>query len=527
MFYSILFPTKEQYDQPRQREKPDYFKDLNLDQIFTTILMTDKDFWVKGQGNTVLESVFNTPLKDPDIIRYRQAVLSELEDDGLRGLISGFAGAVNGVDNVSGLVHASMTSMESWRDNYLTRGKLIDCAERYCEALTMLSDALPGLTLRSEGLRAFGAYLVSYVASEAFTAMCGQARRLREKIAAVEICLLIKNETVRVRPYEGQADLARDIRTAFSKFCPDSGEWEDRLRIPEAPPDIHMEITLLNMAARLYKDVFAELDAFCAQYYNFADTTILRFAREITFYLSWLEFIAPLREGGLKFCYPKLGDGSEDLYSRGGFDLSLAYRNGRRGEIVPNDFALRTPERIIVVTGPNQGGKTTFARAFGQMHYLASLGLCVPGREASLYLFDTILTHFEREEDITMESGKLQEDLTRLRQLLEKATPRSVIIINEIFASTTLADAVTLGGRMMDALADLGAPAVVVTFLDELAGHGPETVSMMSIVSESDPAERTFKIMRKPPDGLAYAVHLARKYGLTYEQLSEEYHHEN
>jgi hypothetical protein len=61
---------------------------------------------------------------------------------------------------------------------------------------------------------------------------------------------------------------------------------------------------------------------------------------------------------------------------------------------------------------------------------------------------------------------------------------------------------------------------LVVTFLDELATHGPETISMMSTVSEEDPAKRTFKIMRKPPDGLAFALYLARKHGLTYEQLS-------
>lgn len=107
----------------------------------------------------------------------------------------------------------------------------------------------------------------------------------------------------------------------------------------------------------------------------------------------------------------------------------------------------------------------------------------------------------------------------RLHGLLEKATNRSVIIVNEIFSSTTLSDALTLGGHMMDAISVLGAPAVVVTFLDELAYHGPETVSMMSTVKEDDPTQRTYKIIRKPPDGLAYAMHIASKYRLTYKQL--------
>ena len=59
-------------------------------------------------------------------------------------------------------------------------------------------------------------------------------------------------------------------------------------------------------------------------------------------------------------------------------------------------------------------------RAFGQAHYLATLGLCIPGSESALYLFDNILTHFGREEDMSTLNGKLQDDLVRLHELLEK-----------------------------------------------------------------------------------------------------------
>jgi DNA mismatch repair ATPase MutS len=94
--------------------------------------------------------------------------------------------------------------------------------------------------------------------------------------------------------------------------------------------------------------------------------------------------------------------------------------------------------------------------------------------------------------------------------------------VNEIFSSTTLSDALALGGHMMDAISALGAPAVVVTFLDELASHQRENGQHDEYGERGRPGPRTYKIIRKPPDGLAYAMYIAGNTGLTYEQAQWE-----
>lgn len=158
---------------------------------------------------------------------------------------------------------------------------------------------------------------------------------------------------------------------------------------------------------------------------------------------------------------------------------------------------------------------------FGELHHLASLGLPVPARTARLFLPDHVLTHFEREEDVETLRGKLEDELFRMRRLLERASSESVVVLNESFGSTSLGDALLIGTEIMQRILDRDCLGVYVTFVDELASLGEQTVSMVSQVVPDDPAQRTFVIVRQPADGLAYAWAIAEKYALTYSQLQE------
>ena len=158
---------------------------------------------------------------------------------------------------------------------------------------------------------------------------------------------------------------------------------------------------------------------------------------------------------------------------------------------------------------------------FGQLHFLASIGCLVPGKSAQLVLFDQIMTHFEREEDIENLRGKLQDDLVRIQIILNLATSNSIIIMNEIFNSTTLKDAIFLGTKIIEKIVENDSLCVFVTFIDELTFLSDSIISAASTIVPENPEMRTYKIVRKPADGLAHAMSIAEKHRLTRLQIRE------
>lgn len=505
-FRSILFETTEDSVKDESVEQPAFFADLNLAQVIDAITTRKKEYNLKP--------FFYTPLSDVETIGYRHQVMQDMEDASLMAQINTFAEKMIYIRRYLALV-------EKLDFHYHKRGWFLEAALVYCDAVTELARHLNQADLESRGLLALREYVTRYVQSPEFKSLMNDAHRVKGGLSNVKYSVIIQIGKFKVRRYEGETDYSVEVEKTFEKFK--QGAVKDyRLDLDRRSGMNHIEAQILDFVARLDPEPFAALDQFCANHPQFVDETIRVFDREIQFYIGYLEFIADIKHKALTFCYPQVSATSREVYDYDGFDLALANTLLYADKpVICNDFFLQEPERIIVVTGPNQGGKTTFARTFGQLHYLARLGCPVPGREARLFLFDQIFTHFEREEDIRNLRGKLQDDLVRIHDILAHATPNSILIVNEMFASTTLQDAVFLSKEILARVMELDLLCVWVTFIDELSTLSEKTISMVSTVVPENPALRTFKIVRKTADGLAYALSIAEKHRLTYAQIKE------
>jgi DNA mismatch repair protein MutS len=501
-FVSILFA--EDVGDATHAGLEDLFADLNLDQILAAL--------TAGREGYRLEELFRAPLSEHRAIAYRHEVLRDLERQEVREPVARFARSMS-------TMRKHQTQIEQLHYELEKQGWMLDSVEIYCDAVSVLASDLADLDLRSQGMRSLRSYLAAYAASDRFRSLAAETRGLKDALAQIRYALLIRGPRVTVSRYGGEPDYTAEVERVFARFRHREGANHLANLTPHAGMD-HVEAWIAERVARLYPEVFEPLARFCERHGDVVDPTVGRFDREVQFYLAYLDMMDSVRRTGLAFCLPEVREDAATVAAEQTFDLALALKlNFSNGDVVVNDVHLTSPERILVVSGPNNGGKTTFARMFGQLHYLASLGLPVPGRAARLQLPDRVFSHFEREEQIETLRGKLEDELVRIRAILDQAGPRSVIVMNESFNSTTLEDARLLGAKVIEKIARLRCLAVYVTFIDELASLNDATVSMVSTIEPDNPAKRTFKIVRRPADGLAYAAAIAEKYGLTFDHL--------
>ncbi|MRH87672.1 DNA mismatch repair protein MutS [Nocardia sp. SYP-A9097] len=495
-FRSILWPHNAQTATADRAT----IQDLNLDQVFA------------ATGGSAHEAVQYRPLRDVADVEFRQRVFRDLEDDAVRTVFEAFVDGMHSVRRHDD--KARRLSQPHQRDR-----RQLDAETVYCRVVREMSAGLQGLSLRATGLREWREWLSEYVEDASFRAFAAAGAQVRADLDAVRYSVQVTGRHIVVDHAVDRPDYSEVIASAFARFRPESDPLRPAFVDPW--PDMNeVEEQVIAAVIELYPGPFEQLEGHAGRYREFIDPGIARFDAEIRFYLDYLRFACGLGVRGMPFCYPEVTAEFSGIAVEGGFDAALGYELAKHQKlVVRNDFRLDDGERMLTVTGPNQGGKSTFARMFGQTAYLAALGCPVPGTRARIMLADNVLTHFVREDEIDDPHGALAQELTRMHDILQRLTNRSVLVLNESFSTTTASDAVAIGREVVGRIVERSAVAVYVTFLDELATIRPEVVSMVAVVSSGDDPARTFRIERRAPDGLAYAATVAQRHGLTYNEI--------
>jgi DNA mismatch repair protein MutS len=495
---------------------------------------------------------------DPAVIAYRQDVLADLVD--VPGLGKRLAALLPQVITLGSWGYSIRPGQSPLHEVVWRVGQL----ETYVEVIQGLQAAFEGLErpLRADGLLRLRDVAGVVAADETFLRLAAELPDLVAQVRGIASITIGVNLDDQLRPVEATLIAINNkkfrgytsslLSFLFGRDAQD-GQWEGITPLHSARPNtspaeiphgVDATNPLMYPLFRDLADVLKKISrpvASALHHYMRVNTRLLdHLGAELAFYLGAVRLMKRLQASGLPVCRPEITPKEARMCEISGlYNVNLALRLMARdgqadlsGAIVPNEALFGAAGRIFVLTGPNQGGKTTYTQAVGLAMVLAQAGLFVPGTRARLSPADNIHTHFPVEERPEMETGRLGEEAKRLAQIFEQATRYSLVLLNESLASTSPGESLYLARDIVRTLRVLGARAIYATHLHELAAGCDELnaetpgdsliASLVSLIQESGGTgeiAQTYRIIPGPPRGRSYARELAARYGISYEQL--------
>jgi len=221
---------------------------------------------------------------------------------------------------------------------------------------------------------------------------------------------------------------------------------------------------------------------------------------ELAFYVGCINLHDTLVAKSEPSCLPTVTAADERMLSfEGLYDVALALTVSQR--VVGNKVDANHKD-LVIITGPNTGGKSTFLRSVGLAQLLMQSGMFVPAEFFRASLCQGIFTHFKREEDAAMNSGKFDEELVRMSEIVDHVAPFSLILLNESFAATNEREGSEIARQITTALLERDMRILCVTHLYELA-HGFYERNQSSFLflraSRQADGARTFKLAEGEP----------------------------
>jgi MutS domain V len=230
---------------------------------------------------------------------------------------------------------------------------------------------------------------------------------------------------------------------------------------------------------------------------------------ELAFYIGSLNLHEHLARMSEPVCLPAATRGGERKLAFSNLhDVPLALSLGR--QIVGNDVDANGKD-VVIVTGANTGGKSTFLRSVGLAHLMMQAGMFVSANSFNAEVCEGIFTHYKREEDSGMESGKWDEELGRMSAIVDHVRSNALLLFNESFASTNEREGSEIANQIVDALLDQNAKIIFVTHLFHFAStvRARRSSNAVFLRAERRPdGTRPFKLIVAEPLQTSYGVDL-------------------
>jgi MutS domain V len=464
-------------------------QDLELDTLLSAMAAGDR-FLLDVARRAVLSS-----LADPGAIAYRQQVLAD---------------AIAHPDVVWELYDLAVTAIRSEKEHFFPLSESSDSIMyRSVQVLEMFAGMLKRLrgvaetrhaSFRSDGFTRFFSILAGELDDDYLQVVEGHLKELGFRRGVLISAVLGrgnkgKDYVLRKAPEQGWRDrIPVGNRQGYSFYIPDRDENGYR-----ALSDLRSRglTGVANAAAQSNDHILGFF-------------TMLR--AELAFYIGCLNLREKLAALGGPVCMPvALPAGTLALTARGLYDPSLSLRLGARAAGSDLDA---DGKRLIVITGANQGGKSTFLRSAGLAWLMMQCGMFAAADSLTASVSGGVFTHFKREEDATMEMGKLDEELSRMSDIVGRITPDCLLLCNESFASTSEREGSEIARQVIRALLEFGVRVLFVTHLFDLSHSfwAANTGSALFLRPERhDDGTRTFRLLEGEPLPTSYGPELYRQ----------------
>jgi hypothetical protein len=261
----------------------------------------------------------------------------------------------------------------------------------------------------------------------------------------------------------------------------------------------------LNALEDLRRKGINEVGNALAQSADHVSSFFYALSDELAFYIGCLNLRDTLHEIGVPTCTPTLScERSVAYHAEGIYDVALALKMQSRP--VGNDF--RADDcTLIVVTGANQGGKSTFLRALGQAQLMTQCGMFVGAERFATDVQTGVFVHFRREEDNEMVAGRFVDELRRMQTLVGQVTGPSLLLLNESFSSTNEREGSEVGRQVIRAFCDSRCRVVLVTHLFDLAQSlGDMDPPPLYLRARRRGTAEDFKLVPTPPSSTSYGL---------------------